>query len=249
VLKTREEPPFWGYSDLVAFAGMFVAAAIVAVLGTALIAIAGSSLYDANRSTKLATETLGSPLVALLVQMMLYLIVLLLLALLFWRRYDRPLFASLGWRSLPAGHLILIGALAPCALLTTNSVILLLKPPEIKNPFEKFLQDPSTAVVLIVFAVFLGPAFEELIFRGFLFPLLRRDLGVPLALLISSALFAGIHAAQYPAWQILLGLTLTGCVFGLVRHVSGSTFGSWVMHAGYNLTAIAGRFAYEHWKG
>lgn len=64
-----------------------------------------------------------------------------------------------------------------------------------------------------VLAVTLGPIAEELCLRGLLLPLLVRTIGVPGAVLISSALFAGLHL---PASMLKLAcITMTGASYGL----------------------------------
>jgi membrane protease YdiL (CAAX protease family) len=59
-------------------------------------------------------------------------------------------------------------------------------------------------VLAVTLASFVGPALEELLFRGFLQPALRTRLGIPGAILMTSFLFASIH-----------GLDAAGPVFGL----------------------------------
>src|SRR5256885_2249784 len=73
-------------------------------------------------------------------------------------------------------------------------------------------------------AVTLGPVSEELIFRGFLFPLLARTFGVVVAILGAALPFALLHGPQYAwSWRHILLVLLAGCAFGWVRHRTGST--------------------------
>jgi membrane protease YdiL (CAAX protease family) len=88
--------------------------------------------------------------------------------------------------------------------------------------------------VLALLVVVVGPAFEELIFRGWLLGGLREHWGDTRAILVSSALFALIHGDLWatPA------LFLLGCVFGWVYLRSGSLYASIVLHAMWNATTF-----------
>jgi hypothetical protein len=102
------------------------------------------------------------------------------------------------------------------------------------------LRDRTSLALVGVFAVTLGPLCEELIFRGFLQPLLARTLGAAAGVVVTAAVFALPHGPQYAwSWQHVLLITLAGAVFGWVRHRSGSTMAAAVMHAGYNLVFFA----------
>jgi membrane protease YdiL (CAAX protease family) len=84
----------------------------------------------------------------------------------------------------------------------------------------------------------LAPAGEELLFRGALFGWLRGRMPVPWALLLSAALFAGLHGL--PA--ALAPLLVFGLAAGLVYQVTGSTFNTFVMHASQNTLAVVAAY-------
>jgi membrane protease YdiL (CAAX protease family) len=90
--------------------------------------------------------------------------------------------------------------------------------------------------VLFLAVVVAAPAFEELLFRGFLFEGLRRSrLGAAGAALVTSLLFAAGHL-QYDPFDMaaILGL---GLLFALMRLKSGSTWLTFGLHALTNLVA------------
>ena len=96
-------------------------------------------------------------------------------------------------------------------------------------------------MLVAFFAVVLGPVFEELLFRGFLLPLLQRALGAWLGILLAAAGFALLHGAQYQwSWKHLLLVGLAGAAFGLARYKTGSTAAAALLHGGYNLTFFVG---------
>src|SRR5579872_7587774 len=82
-------------------------------------------------------------------------------------------------------------------------------------PIDRFFQTSKEAWVLSIFGMTLAPLMEELFFRGFLYPVLVRRLGVALAIILTAAGFGLIHAPQLGrAWGpvfvvFLVGLTLT----------------------------------------
>jgi membrane protease YdiL (CAAX protease family) len=64
--------------------------------------------------------------------------------------------------------------------------------------------------------------------------MLTRAVGVVPGILATSLLFGAMHLAQYGAWQSVVLITLAGAGFGAMRHWTGSTRASAIMHAGYN---------------
>lgn len=87
-----------------------------------------------------------------------------------------------------------------------------------------------------VLAVSLGPIIEEVCVRGLLLPLLARAIGAPGAVLISSALFAGLHL---PASMLKLAcITMAGASYGLIVVRFRSTALSAAAHTSYNLTIL-----------
>lgn len=87
---------------------------------------------------------------------------------------------------------------------------------------------PNLAMFLTVAG--LAPFFEELLFRGFLLPVLARDHRMAMALLISALLFGAIHLQ--PTGLPVLG-TL-GLVMGLAMHHTGSLRTPILVHACWN---------------
>lgn len=97
---------------------------------------------------------------------------------------------------------------------------------------QAFTDETSVTVRLLLFllAVGLAPIFEELLFRGLLLPLAVRRLGVTLAIIAVSALFAVLHF-HGPS---LVPLFLIAAAFSLGYLASGSLWVPIVMHALFN---------------
>jgi len=94
---------------------------------------------------------------------------------------------------------------------------------------------PIALGLIVVRACLLAPLAEELLFRGALFGWLRRGLpGVP-TILLTAALFAGIHMMP-----LLLPVTfLFGVAAGWVRERTGSTLPFFAMHVLNNVLMLA----------
>jgi membrane protease YdiL (CAAX protease family) len=111
----------------------------------------------------------------------------------------------------------------------------LIRTPTTGNPMEDLLQDPRSVILVTIFGITLGPLFEELAFRGFLQPLLTSRLGTFAGIFGSAILFGLLHFQEYGnSWHHVVLITLAGAAFGWMRHITGSTKASTLMHASYN---------------
>ena len=162
-----------------------------------------------------------------------YGIVFLVLKALFIR-HGKPLFQSLGWVPQPfrPTHLIAVGFVLAITMVLVGGV---LQTPDVQTPFEKLLDDRTSRIVIALFGITLGPVIEELLFRGFLQPVLADSLGVLPGIIITSALFGGMHLIQNAnIWQSGVLIAIVGFVLGVIRHISGSTKASTITHVAYN---------------
>jgi membrane protease YdiL (CAAX protease family) len=85
-------------------------------------------------------------------------------------------------------------------------------------------------LLLILTAIVLAPISEELIFRGYIFGVLRRYTGRWWAMAISALVFAAIHA-HLPS---LAGLFMLAVALTLVYESAGSLWAPILMHALFN---------------
>ena len=85
-------------------------------------------------------------------------------------------------------------------------------------------------LLLFITTTVLAPLFEEIIFRGVLLPILSRDFGILLGIIISSFIFALAHLSisEIPP-LFVLGLGL-----GFTRLISGRLISSVFMHSLWN---------------
>jgi uncharacterized protein len=220
VYLAEPDRPFWGFAELLLIAALFISTVLAG--GIALQAVSPSLHIDPQ---------LGLPL--LFVEFAAYGVVFIALRLLF-ARYGQPLLASLGWVPQPFRplHLAVLGLILAFVVVLLGN---LLRIPNVETPFDKLLNDTMSRIVISLFGITLGPVIEELLFRGFLQPVLVDSLGVFPGILATSVVFGGMHLMQNAnLWQSGVLITLVGFVLGVVRHVSGSTRASAITHVSYN---------------
>jgi membrane protease YdiL (CAAX protease family) len=212
--------PFWGFAELLLIAALFISTVLAG--GIALQAVGPSLHIDPH---------LGLPL--LFVEFIGYGAVFIALRVLF-ARHGQPLFESLAWVPQPFRplHLAVLGLILAFVVVLLGNV---LRIPNVETPFDKLLNDVWSRIAISLFGITLGPVIEELLFRGFLQPVLVDSFGVLPGILATSIVFGGMHLMQNAnLWQSGVLITLVGFVLGVVRHVSGSTRASAITHVSYN---------------
>jgi len=231
VIEQEQRYPFWHYSDLALFLGLAVPGLFVCLLivtGIARVLPFGMP----NRAV-----------LGLYAQFLAYGAWLASLWLIFRARYDAPLAKSLAW-IVPRRGLSLSVLLGPALAISVALLGRILNTPQIDDPFRKLLHGPLAISVLGISVVLLGPLLEELVFRGFVLPLLMRDLGVISGILATAIPFALLHGPQYSwQWQYVVLILLVGSTLGIVRYRTGSTLASALLHILYNATIFTGYLA------
>lgn len=107
------------------------------------------------------------------------------------------------------------------------------------TPFEHLFDRPRDAYLLSLIAVTLGPLMEELFFRGLLYPVLARRMGIFWGIILTALPFGLIHLPQYGwAWGAALVVFLVGVMCGAVRAATRSVAASFLVHVGYNGTQM-----------
>ena len=229
-LEPLPRVPLWDWRD----AGLFVGMAIPCMF---IVYIAGL----------LTTRALGlkpdSAPVLVIFQSLGYLAIFALLAAILRLAYDAPFWSSLGWvrSSLPSGLAVALGVSLAFAVGALGN--LLKVPDDIDSPMKKLLSSPNGAVFLAIFGITVAPLAEELLFRGFLQPLMVRSLGVVAGIGLTSLLFGALHLEEHDrVWQYGALISVAGLAFGVLRHISGSTRTSIITHVTYNSTLFFGFF-------
>ena len=233
VEEIREEP-IWSYEDLALFVGAVLPCLLFAVLLLRATRAVAPALFADQTARALAFQAL------------LYAFLMGALYLLISWRYKRPFFFSLGWKFPERYRLLSVFAGPPLAI-GVASLGMILRTPTIPSQIENLITGRWSLVMVMLFGTIFGPAFEELLFRGFLFPLLARSLGPWPGIILTAIPFALLHGPEYGwIWQQVLLIGIAGAVFGVARHKTGSTAAAAIVHASYNLTFFAG-FVIQRW--
>lgn len=161
-------------------------------------------------------------------------------------RYHGPFWRSLGW-TFPIPHAFLLLTAGPALAVGLSALGVLLHAPMDGSQIEILIKSRASLAAIILFGVVLAPIFEEMLFRGFLLPLLSRSLGPALGILFTAIPFALLHGAQNRwAWQPVLLIGVAGIAFGSVRYKTGSTTAAFLMHSAYNAMGFLG-YTLTHW--
>jgi len=213
-----ETYPFWGYLDLLGFI-------LIALVGSLVVSLLAAVIPPAH---------IKRIYVVMPAQVLLYAFLLGTLSVIFRRYYGRPFWQSLRWTPVELSY----SFVATCGVLVAFAVMVasvLMRTPDIDSPMKALLSDPTSVVMIALIGTTLAPVCEEIVFRGFLQPLLVRSLGVAPGILLAAVPFGLLHLQEYGySWRHALLISAAGASFGWMRQRTGSTKAAAVMHAAYN---------------
>src|ERR1700688_3716452 len=169
---------------------------------------------------------------------------------------DVPCWRSLGWRKLNANPTAGTGSgwmyfFSGCGL----AIFVALASYNMKDtehlPIQEIFKNRSGAMLLMTMAVLVAPLVEETVFRGYLYPIFAKSLGVLPGILITGVLFGLMHGSQLGwTWRLVLLLSLVGVIFTFARARTGTVLASFLLHLGYNsmiaLTSIIATRGFQH---
>ncbi len=222
--KSGENPVWSGWDVLV-------------IAGFTLLMLALTQLIVAPLMLRYAYPRTGwldiaqKPISALLAQLITYIVVALYMILLLEGKYHARFWSAIRWNwpRRAAASLVGLGVL----MLAFDFLARFLPMPK-TSPFDQFFAHPRDAYLTALFAVTLGPLMEELFFRGFMYPVLARRLGVVAGILLTALPFGLMHYLQYQSWAAVLIILLVGVVLTSVRAKTKSVAASFLAHVGYN---------------
>lgn len=223
--------PVWSGWDVLVIAGLTVVTMIVLQLLVLLVAMA--FIYPHSNLAAVAQK----PILLLVSQFLIYGVVAAGMIMLVEGKYHVAFWPAVKWNWPQSGQWKLLG-LGAVMLIGLGALQSLLPMPK-DTPFEHLFDRPRDAYLLAIIAVSLGPLMEELFFRGFMYPVIARRMGVIWGVVLTALPFGLIHLPQYGwAWGAALVIVLVGVVCGVVRAKTGSVGASFLVHAGYNGTQM-----------
>jgi membrane protease YdiL (CAAX protease family) len=234
----------WGWREVALFVIVGLIAAGVVTRGLAEVAV---RFFGANSNEMFGTAiTTSKSVVVLVSQSILDAGAILFLYVMLLMRTSEPFWKSIGWREMRPGEgqirhsaLQFLAGGAVLALVITfmggffNSKETL--------PIEDLLQARVSVVLFSMLGILVAPLVEETIFRGFLYPVIARRVGIVAGIAITGTLFGLMHAAQlWGGWGQIGLLILVGVVLTWVRARTGTVAASYFVHLGYNGLQLVG---------
>jgi membrane protease YdiL (CAAX protease family) len=216
------EPPsrteaFWDYHDIFVFFGLLV----FTVLSVGLL--------------RTAFPHAPTSYLTLVAQGIVYIVGLGGIAAILRLRYDRPFWRSLDWIAPRPLNALVSFFLGPLLAISLSYIGYLMRAHPNPLPFEKMLTNTTLVILYGALVVLVGPLCEELVFRGFIMPLLIRSIGALAGIVITGLLFGALHGFEYADWRTVVLISAAGAIFGWRRYMTGSTIDSVLMHVGFNL--------------
>jgi uncharacterized protein len=224
------ENPVWNGWDVVQIAGLTL---LVLFFIQFVVVLAARHVVFPHASL---LEIAQNPALALLCEFATYIVIALYMVLLVEGKYHVRFGQAIRWNWPGTAGFSFLGV---GVLMLGLDIFGRLLPMPKSTPFDQFFARPFDAYLTAIFAVTLGPLMEELFFRGFLYPVLARRLGVFWGIVLTSLGFGLIHAVQYGyAWGAVLVIFMVGIVLTSVRAVTKSVASSFLAHIGYNATLM-----------
>ena len=236
LIPTASTDPAWTGWDILRLIFLTIVALFVGVF--AVLLIARWWVYPHTALGEIARV----PLVVVAGQSLAYLLILAYMYVLVTRERHRPDFLAAihwNWPSNIAAYVV-----AGLALSLSLQVLAHFLPIPKELPIDSFFRTPAEAWALSILSVTLAPLMEELFFRGFLYPVLERRLGLSVAVFLTAIGFALLHGAQLMfSWGPVLVIFLVGIVLTMVRAKTNSVAAGVLIHMAYNGTITVAMFA------
>jgi uncharacterized protein len=230
--KTDENPPWSGWD---------VIAIVLVTFGTLMISLLVVTAL-ARRIGFPHTpfmQVMSFPLVAFASQMLAYVLTFGFMFTTATRNTAAGFSTAVRWNWPRAWAFYLLLGVAFCIALQLLANAL---PMPRKIEMDIFFQTPLRAWILSICGMSLVPVFEEMFFRGFLYPVLARRLGLILAVILTAVPFVMIHVPQLEdpkmafanSWGAILVISIIGFALTIVRAVKKSVAAGVLMHMAYN---------------
>lgn len=238
----------WGWTDVALFVILGVIGSWVVTWG---LAEASIKFFGVNADAVFGDSMSTAKSVVLLAgQALIDAGAILYLYLMLVARTPEPFWRAIGWRGMPppvapfraSAVQYLTGGAVMALVITLAGSFLNSKE---TLPIEQLLQARVSMLLFSVLGVLVAPLVEETIFRGFLYPVIARRVGIAAGVGITGVLFGLTHAAQlWGGWGQIALLIVVGLVLTYVRARTGTVTASYFVHLGYNGLQLVGYVFY-----
>ena len=228
----------------------FVAGAVLTVI------VAGAAMLSFHLSTATLQQSVADRSMVMIVsQGLLSVATVIFLYAVIRSRSAIPFWRALGWRpfrlaSRDAGSqlsVILKYVLGGFGLALTVGWLSRFFNQGTQLPMEDLFRSRQTVLLLMGLGILVAPVVEETVFRGCIFPVLSRKLGVPAGVILTGVLFGVAHAQQlWGGWGEIGLLICVGIVLTYVRARAGTVAASYLVHVSYNTILFTGFYFATH---
>ncbi|MBF0493949.1 MAG: CPBP family intramembrane metalloprotease [Candidatus Omnitrophica bacterium] len=131
-------------------------------------------------------------------------------------------------------------ALIPVVLCVMALTLIVIKLTGYKPPMQPivkmFVEEKNTGILWagVLFASFFGPFAEELFFRGFFYPALKKKIGVLASITVTSGIFALLHAH----WVGFAPIFILGVLLAYLFERTGSLVSCIAVHVTHNMAMV-----------
>jgi membrane protease YdiL (CAAX protease family) len=228
-------PPRWSLRDL----GLFIGFGALAFAFAYLLVMAGFLVYRlVAPASALSQGSKGATFLALIFQMVFYLLLFVTIYALVALRGRLPFWKALKWKR-PTLQRALVFLSCGSILAVAVQYAPTIFPDRNQFPLQQFFTSPATAYAVGAFAVLIAPLMEEMVFRGVLFAVFEDVVGLRFAVIATAVLFAGMHIPEYwGAWNHVFLLLIVGLFFSFARGMTGSLAPSVFLHTAYNFCQL-----------
>lgn len=174
-----------------------------------------------------------------------YLFSLIILFLPHRKSEKKSILAFLGLENLPTFTDLALAPIALVATLLSSSLILDLftyfpwfNAEESQDVGYDFLTSNWDYILAFAFLVLIGPLFEELIFRGYLYKKLKTHTTGKSSILISTLLTSLLFALLHGQWNVGIAVFMMSVFSCLLRELTGSLYASIFLHILKNALAF-----------
>jgi hypothetical protein len=154
-------------------------------------------------------------------------------------RSATPFWPALGWHAFPAATPR--AALAVRYMLTGAGLAIVIQAasynlgPDFRVPMEELFRNRPSVLMMMALGILVAPVLEETLFRGCIYPVISRTMGIPAGIILTGTLFGLAHSLQLAgAWRQVALLSAVGIIFTYIRARAGTVVASYFVHLGYN---------------
>lgn len=230
--------PPWTLSDIVSFI-MFVVVSFIVVNMAAITGFLALKQYFGWSVS--IDEALTQTSFVVLMQGGWETLWLVFLYFLITIKFKQAFWSAIQWNPTPQSPALFL--MAGVLLAFSAQAIFLLFPSDKELPIERLFSSPFSAYLLAGFGICVAPFVEELVFRGFFYPVFEQKWGLVPAVWLTALVFAAIHVPQLRGgWQEIAAIFFVGAAFSYCRGKTRSLLPPYLMHVAYNASLFVGLY-------